>query len=173
MWLAENELALARILPFVYTTFFNNVTLPRNSNLDENVLPTIYKVIHTLHLLICRLMSPRTQSELEIDNAVKLFLSCCHKFSKMYWKDTVKPFWSLNGNYPTLLCLAKQQRHHGPVRWYWEGTSERFIQTLKAELVSMRRTSQYFGKKMNNLYKKNALEWETMPCLTKMLRTKS
>ena len=42
---------------------------------------------------------------------------------------------------------------------YWEGTSERFIGTLKAELVSMRRTAQYFGKKMTNLFKKNVLEW--------------
>ena len=55
-WLAENELALARILPFVYTTFFNTVALPRNSNMNPDVLKVIYKVIHTLHLLLCRLM---------------------------------------------------------------------------------------------------------------------
>ena len=106
-WLVENELALARILPFVYTTFFNSVTLPKNPNMNPDVLKVIYKLIHTLHLLICRLMSPRTQTELEIDNAVKLFLSCCHTFCKMYWKDSVKPFWSRTGNYPTLLCLLR------------------------------------------------------------------
>ena len=55
-WLPENELALARILPFVYTTFFNTVALPRNSNMNPDVLKVIYKVIHTLHLLLCRLM---------------------------------------------------------------------------------------------------------------------
>ena len=139
---------------------FNTVTLPRNLNTNPDVLKVIYKLIHTLHLLICQLMSPCTQRELEIDNAVKLFLSCCHKFCKVYWKDSVKPFWSRTGNYPTLLCLPRQQRHHGPVRMYWEGTSERFIQTLKRELTAMRRTSQYCGKKMTKLFKRNVLEWK-------------
>ena len=46
-WLAENELALARLLPFVYTTFFNTVTLPKNSNLNPNVLNVICKMIHS------------------------------------------------------------------------------------------------------------------------------
>ena len=39
-----------------------------------------------------------------------------------------------------LLCLAEQKKRHGPIRWYWEGTSERFIQQLKKVLVAMRRT---------------------------------
>ena len=159
-WLAKNELALARILPFVYTTCFNHVKLPARTNVNDQVLPFLYRTIHALHLLICVLMSPRGITEREVDNAVKLFLSCCHQFSKSYWKDSVDPFWSTKGNYPTLLCLPFQQRRHGQVRWYWEGTSERFIQTLKKELVSMRRTPEYFGKKMCNLFQKNVLEWE-------------
>ena len=98
------------------------------------------------------MMSPRQHEEIEIDNAVKLFLSCCHQFAKNYWEEEVEPFWSRTGNYPTLLCLPAQQRRHGQVRGYWEGTSERFIQALKKELVSMRRNAAYFGKKMTNLY---------------------
>jgi hypothetical protein len=105
-------------------------------------------------------MSPRGHTEQEVDNAVKLFLSCCHQFSKSYWTDDNVPFWCRTGNYPTLLCLPSQQRRHGQVRWYWEGTSERFVQTLKVELVSMRRTAEYFGKKMSNLFQKNVLDWE-------------
>ena len=117
-WLAENELALARILPFVYTTFFNHVQLPSRSNVNGQVLPLLYRTIHTLHLLISVLMSPRGCTEGEVDNAVKLFLSCCHQFSKSYWKDSVEPFWSKKGNYPTLMCLLSQQCRHGQVRWY-------------------------------------------------------
>ena len=46
-----------------------------------------------------------------------------------------KPFWANTGNFPTLLCLAEQRRRHGPIRLYWEGTSERFIQKLKRVLT--------------------------------------
>ena len=75
-WLAKNELALARILPFVYTTFFNHVTLPQRLNVNCYVLPAIYKTIHTLHLLIWLLISPRGHTEREVDNTFTLFLSC-------------------------------------------------------------------------------------------------
>ena len=159
-WLAENELGLARIIPFIYATFFNAVPIPQRTNTNARVLPRIIAMIHSLHVMVCMLMSPRRNSETEIDNAVKLFLSGAHQFSKEYWNETVEPFWSRTGNYPTLLCLPRQQRRHGPVRWYWEGTSERYIQTLKKELTSMRRNAQYFGKKMVNLFTNNVLDWE-------------
>jgi hypothetical protein len=159
-WLAENELGLARIIPFIYTTFFNQVEIPQRTNTNNRVLPRIITMIHSLHVMVCMLMSPRRNTETEIDNAVKLFLSSAHQFSKEYWNENVEPFWSRTGNYPTLLCLPAQQRRHGPVRWYWEGTSERYIQTLKKELTSMRRNPQYFGKKMVNLFTNNVLDWE-------------
>ena len=159
-WLAENELGLARIIPFIYTTFFNEVSIPQRTNVNDRVLPAIIRMIHSLHVMVCMLMSPKDNTETEIDNAVKLFLSGAHQFSKEYWNDDVEPFWSRTGNYPTLLCLPAQQRRHGPVRWYWEGTRERYIQTLKKELTSMRRNAQYFGKKMVNLYTNNVLDWE-------------
>ena len=37
-WATKNELALARILPFVYTTFFNHVKLPSQSNVNHQAL---------------------------------------------------------------------------------------------------------------------------------------
>ena len=130
-WLAENELGLARIIPFIDTMFFNKVSIPQRTNVNDRVLPAIIRMIHSLHVMVCMLMSPKDNTETEIDNAVKLFLSGAHQFSKEYWNDDVEPFWSRTGNYPTLLCLPAQQRQHGPVRWYWEGTSKRYIQTLK------------------------------------------
>ena len=63
------------------------------------------------------------------------------------------------GNFLTLLVLSKQIDRHGDIRWYWEGTSERYIQQLKKELVVMRRTAEYFGRKMLNLYKNTFLNW--------------
>lgn len=83
-WLAENELGLARIILFIYTTFFNKVPIPQRTNVNDKVLPTIIRMIHSLHVMICMLMSPKNNTETEIDNAVKLFLSCAHQFLKEY-----------------------------------------------------------------------------------------
>ena len=105
-------------------------------------------------------MSPSNPSETETDNLVKLFLSCCHRFARRHWTQDVFPFWTNTRNFLTLLALPNQHRRHGPVRWLWEGTSERVIQVVKKELVSMRRSPQYFGTKLDNTLANNILEWE-------------
>jgi len=158
-WLAENELALARILPFVYGLFFMNLELPTRMNTSTETSHAIQQLFHSMHVMISVLMSPRDPLAPEIDEHVKMFLSCCHRFSKCYYRNDEKPFWANTGNFPTLLCLAEQRRRHGPIRLYWEGTSERFIQKLKKVLTSMRRTTQYFRGKLTYMYKTNVMEW--------------
>ena len=64
-------------------------------------------------------------------------------------KKTEIPFWAETGNFPTLLNLAYQRKQHGPMRWYWEGTSERYIQQLKKHLVSMRKNDGVFYGEIN------------------------
>ena len=109
--------------------------------------------------MICILMSPRDPLAPEIDEHVKMFLSCCHRYSRSYYDKDVRPFWANTGNFPTLLCLAEQRQRHGPIRWYWEGTSERFIQQLKKVLVSMRKTTEYFAGKLSRMYRTNVMDW--------------
>ena len=158
-WLAENELALARIIPFIYGLFFLNLDLPVSSNTSESSKIAVQQMFHAMHVMICVLMSPRDANADEVDEHVKFFLSCCDRFAKCYYNDSVKPFWANTGNFPTLLCLGEQRRRHGPIRWYWEGTSERFIQQLKKVLVSMRKTTQYFSGKLSKMYKTNVMDW--------------
>ena len=116
-------------------------------------------MFHSMHVMICILMSPRDSLAPEIDEHMKVFLSCCHCYARSYYESNVRPFWSNTGNFPTLLCLAEQRRRHGPIRWYWEGTSERFIQQVKKVLVSMRKTTQYFSGKLSKMYRNNVMEW--------------
>ena len=104
-------------------------------------------------------MSPKDPGSVEIDGHVKVFLSCCHRFSRSYYVSTVTPFWANTGNFLTLLCLAEQRDRHGLVRWYWEGTSERFIQQLKKHLASMRKTTEYFIKKLVLMHKSTMMDW--------------
>ena len=158
-WLAENELALARIIPFVYGMFFLNFQLPARCNTTKKTEMAIMQMFHSMHVMISVLMSPRDPLAEEVDEHVKIFLSCCHRFSRSYYSKSKKPFWANTGNFPTLLCLADQRRRHGPIRWYWEGTSERFIQKLKRVLISMRKTTQYFSGKLTLMHKSNVMEW--------------
>ena len=158
-WLAENELALARIIPFVYGLLFLNLKLPDRTNTSNNTEHAIMQMFHTMHVMICVLMSPRDPSAEEVDEHVKMFLSSCHRYSRSYYSSDIKPFWANTGNFPTLLCLAEQRRRHGPIRWYWEGTSERFIQKLKVVLKSMRKTTQYFTGKLTLMHKTNVMDW--------------
>ena len=158
-WLGENELGLARLLPFVYGMFFENISLPDNTNTSEQSVTGAKQMLHSLHVLICILMSTDDPNDTEILNHVKVFLSCCHRFARCYWDKSVEPFWSKTGNFPTLLCLADQRKRHGPVRWYWEGTSERFIQQLKKVLESMQRSQNYFARKLSVMHRRTAFRW--------------
>jgi hypothetical protein len=117
-WLAENELALARIVPFVYILFFMNTKLPERSNTSIQSEHAIQQMFHSMHVMICTLMSPHDPGADEIDEHVKIFLSSCHRYSRSYYKKTDKPFWANTGNFPTLLCLAEQRHCHGPICWY-------------------------------------------------------
>ena len=117
-------------------------------------------MFHSMHVMICILTSRTDPKAAEIDSHIKVFLSCCHRFSRSHYDKIQVPFWASPGNFLTLLCIAAQRYHHGPMRWYWEGTSERYIQTLKKELTSMRRNAQYFGKKIGNFLHKQCVGLE-------------
>ena len=91
-WLAENEMALAQIIPFVYGIFFLNLKLPTQCNTPKKTEAAVMQMFHSMHVMICVLMSPRDPSAEEVDEHVKMFLSCCHRFSRSYYKMEVKPF---------------------------------------------------------------------------------
>jgi len=57
-WLAENELALARIIPFVYVLFFINLELPTRMNTSTEMKHAIQQLFHSMHMMIYVLMSP-------------------------------------------------------------------------------------------------------------------
>ncbi len=158
-WLGENELGFARIMPFIYGMFFENIEFPRNSTTSQRTIESVKQMFHSLHVLVSILMSPRDPESAEIENHVKLFLSACDRFCRSYWGTSKIPFWAKTGNFPTLLGLASQRMWHGPMRWYWEGTGERFIQKLKEVLVSMRKNQQYFDRKLQVMYRRNVFTW--------------
>ena len=147
-WQAEHELGLARVMPWVYSLLFVNHPFPTTGDSPPKTRAGCAQVVISLYAMICLLMTKRRKTWKQIEAHVRLFLSCVNRLCKLYWKGDKVPFWASTGNFPTLLCLGKQFDYHGDMRWYWEGTGERYIQYLKRVLVSMRRTPDYFAGKM-------------------------
>ena len=144
---------------FVYGQFFLNMTLAESTNTTKSALVSIKQMIVSLNVMIALLMSPKDPVVHIIDRHIKLFLSCCHRFCQLYYHDDQDPFWATTQNFPSLLNLAVQIEKYGPIRWYWEGTRERFIQTVKKVLVSMRKSTSYFVRKMIIMQKLGTMEW--------------
>ena len=145
---------------YVYARFFLNIKIPERFNTSPAVLVSIQKMLHALHVMLSAIMAPTSdENSVTVENYIKIFLSSCNQFSKDYYGANVEPFWHKTGNFPTLLCLPEQIKKYGSVRWYWEGTSERYIQQVKRFLTAFRRSTSYFKNKMTLMYKTYICEW--------------
>ena len=159
-WQGEDEIGIARVMPFVYGQFFLNMSLDGTSTSKETC-KALTQVFHALHVMISELMRPETPEKDTVDMHVKIFLSCCHRFEISYRGQNArkKPFWGTKGNFTSLLNLEEQIQRYGSVRWYWDGTRERFIQIVKQELTSMRKTESYFRTKLIRIHRRGVIEW--------------
>ena len=157
-WLAEDEMGLARLFPFVYGQFFLNMDLG-NSFTSPKTLKALEQLVHSFHVMVCGIMSPRKTSSHVIDAHVKVFLSCCNRFEASYRGAEKAPFWSTKGNFVSLLNLEEQVKNSGSVRYLWDATRERFIQTVKPRLGAMRKTTSYFETKLMRIHKDMVIAW--------------
>jgi hypothetical protein len=159
-WLAENLLGMARILPAVYGMFFTNFTVPP---IYSCAAQSLKQTINSMHVLISALMSSRCSFEhsRKIDIYIKIFLSCVHRSAKLVLGNVEGNAWLTNKANPvSLLNLTRQIEHFGPVRWYYEGVCERYIQVVKPYLVkNMRRTPSYFQQKLILIHKMVFMKW--------------
>ena len=158
-WLAEDELGFSRISVFAYGLFFANIKLRGNSNTSTGALLAMRQMIVAMWVMVALLMSPRDPVIELIDRHIKVFLSCCHRYSHLFYSADTVPFWATTSNFPSLLNLTAQIKKYGPIRWYWEGSRERYIQHVKKVLVSMRKTTSYFQRKLVFMQKMDTLEW--------------
>ena len=128
----------------LYMEFFIQVwKKPRNSNTSDESLLALKMMVNALAVMLNGLMSVRYTTEHFVDRHVKIFLSTCNKFARAYYDDRITSFLVNTQNFPSLLNLPEQIKHHGPLRWYWDGTNECFIHFVKKLLKSMRQSSAY------------------------------
>lgn len=159
-WLAENLLGVTRILPAVYGMFFTNFAVPP---IYSKAAERLKQTINALHVLISSLMSPQCSfaDSKRIDMYIKIFLSGVHRSAKLILGANEGDAWLTNKANPvSLLNLTRQLEQFGPVRWYYEGICERYIQVFKPYLTkNMRRTSTYFQQKLILLHKMVFMKW--------------
>ena len=158
-WLAEDLLGFSRIMPFVYGQFFLQHKISDTTRTSEETLVSIQQLLNSLHVMVSHLMSPRDPDVEKIDLSVKIFLSCGHRFVRSHYSPETVPFWASKGNEVSLLNLASQIKYRGPIRLYWEGTRERFIQTVKKVLCSLRKSASYYERKLCLIQKLNTVHW--------------
>ena len=158
-WLAEDVLGLSRIMPYIFSQFFQWFDPPASSNLSTETCYAIRQILNSLHVMTSMLMSKTDIDCDEIDLHIKVFLSCCDRLSKSHYVENVEPFLFAKSNFLSLLNLPEQILNYGHLRLYWEGTRERFIQRVKKELKNQRKTrTSYLEKKLCLLQKLYAID---------------
>ena len=157
-WLAEDILGFTRIMPCIYGLFFaNNFKLGSRSK-HMKIHKSIQKLLNSLHVMVSTLMNPRTSTDIKkIKAYIRVYLTCGHQASKLI-NGKGEDFWMDKGNHLSLENLPEQIARHGPIRWYWEGVCEAFIQEIKPYLIeNMRKTATYFRDKLTLIYKQKAM----------------
>lgn len=158
LWLAEDILGYSRIMPFIYGLFFKNNFKFRSS--DDSTRKCIQQLLNSLHVMISTLMNPSTSSDVDkIDSYIRVYLTCAHRASKRI-NGKGEDVWMDRGNHLSLLNLPAQIARHGPIRWYYEGVQEAYIQEVKPHLVAnMRKTATYFRDKLCLIYKRKSMDF--------------
>ncbi len=55
--------------------------------------------------------------------------------------------------------MPEQIKPFGPLRDYWDGSHERYIQLIKQKLVNMHQTQSFMSGKLTKVHQSNVLGW--------------
>ena len=155
-WIAENHLGMARI----FSTIFNKLEdiFSEDSLIIKTVLFDIKCCIHAWNCLISRIMARYTYPKHELEVLIKIFLNL---FRLLEENSGVKPnqefLWITRGNILSMLNLPQQIDTFGNIRYYWEGSRERFIQSVKPFLQNLRDSESYLKLQLDRIQQSNLL----------------
>ena len=153
-WVGDQNLAFARYLPS-FAAIVRQVAAKKGINESHprgGEVALVCSVCDALICLVSRLLTRIPVTTGNIDDHVKLFLSCVHKLDDTVNAANQKNLIKDTANYLSLLNLPEQIRRYGPLHLYWEGNRERFIQELKPMLLHPRWTASFFNKRHQQLY---------------------
>lgn len=157
-WLAEDCFGYGRMMLFIYGQYFLQKNIANDTMLGAT-LTKLKQLLCSCNVIVCLLMSKeqlpkddgeRTKYLRKLDRHIKVFFSCCHRFSRSYYDSSVTEFWFGKSNFISLLNLPDQIAKFGPLGIYWDGNFERFIQGPKRVLNSVRKNPSSLMTKMRS-----------------------
>ena len=146
-YVSENYLSLARLMPWVYSTYFRNWD-PTTSGARFDDVIKIQKLIYSGFVMISHLMRSDQIPIDFIDDCIKIFLSSWDSLESAIGSLISNSMWT-KGNQLSLLNLPSQIEMFGNLRWCWDGDKEKSIQQTKKIHTHLRHTLSYFLGKMN------------------------
>ena len=152
-WRAENYLAFCRVMNYSFGFIYQFI----GADFIQEKLSFEY-LHHACLCMISRLMTTQKVSILELDNHIKVFLSLLDLCERVtFINDEAGMFWFRRSNFLCLLNLPHQIDRFGPLRKYWEGSRERYIQEIKPLMKHTRETTSFLKIQFEKLNKYSLL----------------
>jgi hypothetical protein len=132
-WISENHVALARIIPFVFGQYVLNFSKEGDMHDLSEEERWLQRLVNSAFVMISLLMTRENVETTRLNTHIKIFLTCCQRFSKCSGDNTASndnndndnanhdPFWFGKANFFSLLNLPDQIKRFGSLRWYWDG----------------------------------------------------
>ncbi len=158
-WVSENYVAFARLVPFMYTTYFRNYS--RQDSVTGRYALLVRKLVNSFNYLLSILMRP-DQNQITkgvIDDAVKIYLQCLNNVDSSFGSELKGNIGIWTKQNPlSLLNLAEQIHKFGPLRFFWEGRNENKISQAKQYLNNTRETLSFYQSKLKRIRKKVSID---------------
>lgn len=121
LWVSENYLALARILPWVCGYYCSNFKPKETSRAHcsqqwKRQVDAFQQLFNAYSVMVSALMSRDEPNYEVLDQQIKIFLSTC---ARMDGVISGSSFWAEKGNFYSLLNLPEQIKKFGPLRDWW------------------------------------------------------
>lgn len=117
-WLTEDCFGYGRVMLFIYGQYFlqKKILQTTNDTMLGATLTKLKQLLCSCNVMVYLLMSKeqlpkdgveRTAYLQKLDQHIKVFLSCCHRFSRSYYDLSVTKFWFGKSNFISLLNLPE------------------------------------------------------------------
>ena len=150
-WIAETHLGHAHVIPMMLG-HANALPGKGERGVNEHVCMST-----VLFVMISHIMCDEATNVDDVDNLIKLFLSCLDKFEIAFSEFETRK-WLQRGNFTSLLNIKEQIDQFGSLRLHWEGNCERCVQSVKPMLKSIRHTTAFLKTPLNKLHKEQSLQ---------------
>ncbi len=153
-WASENYIAIARIFSFLIGFYCHHLD-PYHGGITHLNMHHLHLLSNSFQTMIASLMRVDGGVTPEmLDSNIKLFLSCWNKCEgEIDLSEEGKAEGSASGifqkgNFLSLLNVPDQVRNFGPLRHYFEGNNEFYIQKIKKCVDHVRFSQPFFERKM-------------------------